>query len=91
METGPRRNRIAQDYDIKNEHMGTVGELLKLTQSLAIDPNRTIVFYREDRHGMLHATKTDFMSILPINECLKTLNPDQELPDKFFLHISQRE
>jgi len=91
MEKGPRGNRIAQDFDVKNENIGTVGELLKLTQSLEIDPNRTIIFYWEDRRGMLHATSKDFMSVAEINKYMKKLSPYQELPNKFFLHVSHRE
>jgi hypothetical protein len=90
MEKEPRKNPIVETLNVKSEYLGTVGNLIKLTQSLEYDPKREIIFYWEYRKGNLHAAPKDFMTIAKINELLEKLSPYQELPNKLFIHISER-
>lgn len=87
MEKEPRKNRITQAFDIGNKQIGTVGNLLKLTQDIETDPKGEIVFYLEDKEGMLHAAKKDFIAIASVNALLEKLDPSEELPENLFVYI----
>jgi hypothetical protein len=90
MEKGPKKGLKTECFNVNSKQIGTVEDLLKLTDGIEIDPHRTVTFYAETRQGMLRSAKKDFMTIVEINDFLKELSPVAELPENLFLRISQR-
>lgn len=88
MERDSRINN-ARAYDIKNEQIGTMGNLSKITQTFKANSQAKLIFHWEDRHGMLHSTQPDSLAMDQINELLKEFSPCAELPENLFIHVPQ--